>query len=138
MSQPTTEWITPLEASLEVSIRKGFFVSPDDLKQLRNTGKIDKQYIKHASKRLTLYDRSFIVEQLPTPTKRQERPVEAKDVADWLEDCAETIGILLRQGFHIPDIEKAQRLVKEREQERQRRKDDKVNRGRYSQKKESA
>lgn len=137
MSQ-TTEWITPLEASLEVSVRKGFFVSPDDLKQLRNTGKIDKQYVKHASKRLTLYDRSFIVAELPAPTKRHEPAIEAKHVADWLEDCTETIGSLLKQGFRIPDLEAAQCIVREREEEREQRKNKGLNRGRYSPKKESA
>lgn len=135
MSQPTIEWITPLEASLEVSIRKGFFVSPDDLKQLRNRGKIDKQYVRHASKRLTLYDRAFIVEQLPAPTKHQDSPIEGKHVADWLEDCSETVGSLLAQGFSVPCLEDAQRIIKERQTERRQRK----NRGRYSlREKESA
>lgn len=130
----TTEWITPLEASLEVSIRKGFFVSPDDLKQLRNTGKIDAQYVRHASKQLTLYDRNFIIEQLPAPTKRQDSSIEPIHVAHWLENCAPTIGLLLREGFQIPHLVAAQEVVKKREAERKQHK----GRGRYSQPKEES
>lgn len=114
----TAEWITPLEASLEISIRKGHFVSPDDLKQLRNKGKIDKQYLLRVSNEITLYKRDFIVSDLPAPNKRTKQDAPVEYVAKWLEEYPETIVALMRDGFVIPNLEEANTKVAQKKRER--------------------
>lgn len=114
-----TDWITPSEASLEVSIRKGFFVSPDDLKQLRKN-KIGENYVKRLSKRVVLYDRNFIVEQLPAPHKRVMHPIEPEHIANWLEEHPQVIIALVTSGLRVPHLDQANEILAQRIKQRRK------------------
>lgn len=115
-----TEWIASLEACLEISIRKGFYVSPDDLRQLRNKHKIDEQYINQLSKRIVLYDRRYIVEHLPAPHKRVEHKLEPEHIATWLELYPQTIINLLKSGLYVPHMDDAGKIVAQRIKDREK------------------
>jgi hypothetical protein len=112
------DWITPLEASLEMSIRNGIFISPDDIKQMRLHDRLDEQAIMRVSNRLSLYDREYIAQRAPIPNKRGRTTIESTDVATWIEEYPQTIQRLEEEGFSIPDKEDAHRIIEERKKRR--------------------
>lgn len=101
------EWISPLEASLEMSIRKGCYISPDDLKQARKRFP-EGAYIP-VSKRASVYKRSLI--RKLTINKRDERPPSQEVVVSWLWEFPETITSLEQEGYAIPHKEEAQTVL---------------------------
>lgn len=48
------DWITPNEASRRITLRAGFVITPDDLKQQRQWGKLKK--VKRINAHLSFYD----------------------------------------------------------------------------------
>ena len=112
------EWITPLEASLEVSVRSGVFISPDDIKQLRNRGRITEEHTQRLSNRLTLYSRQHLLSpELKMPAKRNS-PIQAEHVATWLEEYPERVTSLEGEGFTIPCKEEALQIIPQRQANR--------------------
>ncbi len=112
------EWITPLEASLEASVRSGVFISPDDIKQLRNRGRIAEEHTQRLSNRLTLYSRQYLLSpELKMPTKRNS-PIKAEHVATWLEEYPGRVEALESEGFTIPCKEEAIALIPQRQASR--------------------
>ncbi len=110
-----TDWISPQEASLEMSIKENAYVSPDDIKQLRLTGKLNQESYMHVSSRLTLYLRKAMRE-FDQFQKREtgEKTFDPKIVATWLEMFPKTIQQLESDGHIIPRKEEAAKLVQER------------------------
>ncbi len=117
------EWISPQEASLVMSVRRGIYVSPDDIKQLRNQGRFEDGTFINVSKRNTIYKRSMI-ERFEGPKKRskeiskegEERFIEV--VARWLWEFPKTIQELENQGYTIP-LKNAALLLVPRIEEKQ-------------------
>lgn len=111
------DWITPQEASLEMSIRpKGnAYVSPDDIKQLRLNGKLSEKSYMQVSRRLTLYLRKDMRE-LDKFQKREtgDETFDPNIVATWLEVFPKTIQQLEATGRTIPHKSEAMRIVQER------------------------
>ncbi|MBA2681044.1 MAG: hypothetical protein H0U76_21940 [Ktedonobacteraceae bacterium] len=109
------EWISPLEASLEASIRAGILISQDDIKQLRNKGKIPDAYTQRVSNRLTLYSRQYLLSpDFRLPAKRVSNPIEPDHVATWLEEYPQTVARLEQEGFTLPHKELALAVIEER------------------------
>lgn len=67
----TIQWISPREASYRMSMRVGYVVTPEDIRQLRRYGKV-KQIMK-ANERIDLYDADEIA-ILDAPNKRNKIP----------------------------------------------------------------
>lgn len=105
-----TEWISPQEASLIMSIKRGVYVSPDDIKQLRNDGKLPDGSFLRISNRNTIYKRSAI-ENYAGLNKRTLKEIDTNTVAVWLWEFEETVNALERQGFTIPYKQEAEQLV---------------------------
>lgn len=104
------EWISPQEASLVMSIMRGVYISSDDIKQLRNDGRLpDDSYIR-VSKRNTIYKRSAI-EAFSGLNKRAPKEVDANIMAVWLWEFEETVNVLESQGYAIPSRKAAEQMV---------------------------
>lgn len=71
------QWVTPEVASQEMSRRAGYFVSQDDIRQLKRTGKI--VHTRKLTDRITLYSLNEI-RTVPPPKKRHPKPYQ--DVED--------------------------------------------------------
>lgn len=113
------DWITPQEASLEVSIRLGRLVTSDDLRQLKRTGKIPEEYTKHFSRQITLYQRDYILRELPAPTPKVTKgakEIDVNHVVFWLENYGPSVDALLKKGFTIKCLEDARKEVRNREE----------------------
>lgn len=105
--QKLAEWISPLEAALEMSIRGDCYISPDDIKQARKRFP-DGSYIP-VSKRASVYKRSSIQGLKINKREKGEPPVET--VVSWLWEFPETIEVLEQEGFFIPRKEEAQIIL---------------------------
>ncbi len=117
--QKLKEWITPLEASLEMSVRKGYYVSPDDIKQLRNAGRLPESAYMVVSKRASIYSRQAIRDFTGSFNKREQRPPEIATVAAWLWEFPETIAALEKEGLALPLKDAGLALLKEQEYQKQ-------------------
>lgn len=117
--QKLKEWITPLEASLEMSVRKGYYVSPDDIKQLRSTERLPESAYMVVSKRASIYNRQAIRDFTGSFNKREQREPEAATVSSWLWEFPETIAALEKEGFSIPLKDEGLAVLKEQEQQKQ-------------------
>lgn len=69
----TVQWISPREASYRMSMRVGYVVTPEDIRQLRRYGKV-KQIMK-VNERIDLYDADEIA-KLEAPNKRNKIPAD--------------------------------------------------------------
>jgi hypothetical protein len=67
------QWISPREASYRMSMRVGYVVTPEDIRQLRRYGKV-KQIMK-VNERIDLYDADEIA-VLEAPNKRNKIPAD--------------------------------------------------------------
>lgn len=124
----TREWITPLEAALEMSMRNRKIIFPDDIKQMRLHNRLDSNAVMQISNRLWLYDRNYIVSGAPVPIKRNQATIEreCEYIASWLEDFPATVTRLQEMGYAFYDdnkknneaIQKAKIIQKERQARR--------------------
>jgi len=114
-----TEWITPLEASMAMSLKYGYYISPDDIKQLRTKKRIDEKHIKKMSMRLSLYDRAYLLTEVKAPQKRTSSKTEITDeiVATWLESCQMEKERLEKENITLSPEQQAaaQTLIEQRE-----------------------
>jgi hypothetical protein len=67
------QWISPREASYRMSMRVGYVVTPEDIRQLRRYGKI--KHILKANDRIDLYSADEIA-VLDAPNKRNKIPAD--------------------------------------------------------------
>lgn len=104
------EWISPQEASLIMSIRRRVYVSPDDIKQLRNDGRLPDGSYQRISNRNTIYQRHAI-ENFTGLNKRTLREIDAHMMAVWLWEFEETVNTLASQGYDIPYRKEAEQIV---------------------------
>lgn len=100
------EWIGPLEASLEMSIRRGIYISPDDIKQLRNKKRLPEGSYLTVSNRSTIYQRQTI-RDFQGLKKREVVPIGKDLVVNWLWEFPKTIQALEQEGYNIPHKEEA-------------------------------
>jgi hypothetical protein len=98
-----SEWISPLEAALEMSVRGGCYISPDDIKQARK--RLPEGAHIPVSKRASVYRRENI-RDLKINKREQEQPSK-EVVVSWLWEFPETIQQLEQEGFTIPHKEEA-------------------------------
>lgn len=110
------EWIGPLEASLEMSIRGGCYISPDDIKQARE--RLPKGSYIPVSKRASIYKRDSIKEF--TINKRDSKLPNKDVVASWLWEFPKTVKHLEQEGFSIPHKEVAQNLLEQQRANKQK------------------
>jgi len=111
-----SEWISPLEASLEMSIRGGCYISPDDIKQARK--RLPEGSYIPVSKRSSVYKRDNIRELKINKREQEQPPIEA--VVSWLWEFPETIKHLEQEGFTIPHKEEAQTKLEEQRNNKQK------------------
>ena len=64
------EWVTPARAADEMSLRAGYRITTDDIRQLKRTGKIKKTL--KLSGRITLYSLEEIRTVKPPNKRRKE------------------------------------------------------------------
>lgn len=112
------EWISPLEASLEMSIRKGCYISPDDIKQAR--GRLPEGSYISISKRGSVYKRESIRNFTINKQKAKQEKPSTEVVASWLWEFPETVKQLEEEKFFIPNKEDALKLLKEQEANKQK------------------
>lgn len=121
----TDQWMTPQEASLEISVRRGYLVTTDALRQLKRTGKIPMDKVKQFNRQVSLYNRAYILDSLPAPKRPGSGDIDVKHTVFWLENYGERVEHLLRIGFSIDCIEEARAEVQRRAREKE---DAKINR----------
>lgn len=120
---------------MAMSLKHGYYISPDDIKQLRLHGKIDERHIKKMTMRLSLYDRNYLLSEVKPPNKRASSQTTITDeiIATWLESCQQEKERLEKEGIYISSSqqEAAQKIIEQRELSRQEKRV-----GRYSQRTE--
>lgn len=120
------EWISPQEASLVMSLLKGVYISPDDIKQARK--KLSEHDFIQASEKNTVYRRKAI-EQLEIKKRYHDtffgsvvqdrykrQPVEI--VAGWLGEFPHTIQHMEARGYKVPMKEEATQILKNKKETR--------------------
>lgn len=112
------EWISPLEASLEMSIRKGYYILPDDIKQARR--RLPEGSHIAISKRGSVYKRESIKDFTINKQKAKQEKPNKDIVATWLWEFPDTIEQLEEEGFSIPNKEDALSLLKEQKANKQK------------------
>jgi len=101
---PLSAWISANEASLEMSIRAGTYISPHDIGQWKRK--------KGIANRTTLYNRAD-VRKFPIK-KRVKRPVPESVMDTWQQAFPATVRALRAEGYAVPPDNEA--LVKQSQQ----------------------
>jgi hypothetical protein len=109
------EWISPLEAALEMSIRGACYISPDDIKQARK--RLPEGSYIPVSKRASVYKRDSI--QKLKINKREQGEPTVETVVSWLWEFPGTIEVLEQEGFSIPHKEEAQTMLERQRSNKQ-------------------
>lgn len=121
------EWISPQEASLVMSLLRGVYISPDDIKQARRKKLSEDDYIQ-PSETNTVYRREAI-EQLEirkrhsgaffgpvVQDKYKRQPVDI--IANWLKEFPHTIEYMEARGYKVPMKEEALRILAEKKRQK--------------------
>src|SRR5438105_2793925 len=95
-----SDWISPLEASLEMSLRQGCYISPDDIKQARK--RLPQGAHMPISNRLSVYSRNAIRQAKINKVPSKQKQPDLSVVISWLWEFPETIRHLEREGFVLP------------------------------------
>ena len=115
-SEHLEPWVTPEEAALIMSIRAGYHITRDDVRQAVADRRPNAR--KKVNKRLFEIDRTLL-DGTFTVRKRFQVPIPLERVVDWYQEFPATMDALEAEGYDIPHKQEAFQSIREQEEDEQ-------------------
>lgn len=115
--EPLPDWLPQSEAAFCLTVRVNQeaaqppyrYIAPHGISQLCTIGKINPKFIKRLTRQMQVYNKQYIMHDVPLPGTRKGAPdLTPEHIAEWIREYPRMLREMQALGWHIPYLQEAQ------------------------------